>query len=546
MIELFYDDITIKEKKLLNSGTIKCNDSGLVIIKGKNGSGKTLLFQNIFSNKKNSCYNIIMLNQNNDAVISSQSIIKNISMTENIEKNNYITKCLKELELDYILKLKSSKMSGGEKRLVAILRAYFSDSNIVLLDEPSNDLDFCMVNKVISLIKNMSKNRLVLLITHDDRFYNLTENCLTISNNRLDTNYIASDNRLIYKQGYKKDIKFFNHCFKFNIVSLLLLFLMLLITSFECISYKINEKSKVLDDTRESQIELYKPVSRSMGLKLFTEIYPYDLVDTILDKNIFQDIKILKDFNKYHSEKKSVYNLDKIKSSSQYEIYPYEYFDKINRKTYFVLDYYLNKYFDTDWQSSDINTTLLFDKPYKLSDNDSLYDIDENKLKICINELNNMVIDGKKLEVVCLIIVFKNKIDYNLLKENLSNLDMSNTYIRSNDIKDYIYDIRKLDCLINGTRNISMFFLLMIFKYYSYNEENIIENISKKYNNRLHKLGLYFIFVVFNIIYFRNWEYSIVNYYYSILLFFLIPIHYYLDNIVIKRMINKYYRWWYR
>ena len=60
-------------------------------------------------------------------------------------------------------------LSGGMKRRVALVRALAYEADVYLLDEPFKGLDDENVQRVRDVIKNISKNKLVLLVTHDEK-----------------------------------------------------------------------------------------------------------------------------------------------------------------------------------------------------------------------------------------------------------------------------------------------------------------------------------------------------------------------------------------
>jgi branched-chain amino acid transport system ATP-binding protein len=91
--------------------------------------------------------------------------------------------------LDYVLELfpdlkkfwnkKGGHLSGGQKQMLALARAYVNDSELMLIDEPSKGLAPIMVEKVIESIIQMKEKRTVVLVEQNfmmaskigDRFY---------------------------------------------------------------------------------------------------------------------------------------------------------------------------------------------------------------------------------------------------------------------------------------------------------------------------------------------------------------------------------------
>ena len=106
------------------------------------------------------------------------------NITYGIENNNYtpddIYKILESVKLndvaDKFKKIMDKKvgkngsfLSGGQRQIVWLLRSLLKDNRMIILDEPTSSLDEKNMLKVIALIEELSKNRNIVLITHDDK-----------------------------------------------------------------------------------------------------------------------------------------------------------------------------------------------------------------------------------------------------------------------------------------------------------------------------------------------------------------------------------------
>ena len=93
---------------------------------------------------------------------------------------NFINQKLKEMEIeqniidifmekmDQPLGNDGVKLSGGQRQMVWIIRALLRDPSIIIFDEPTSALDKKNKNKIINLIKKVSKDKTVIIISHDD------------------------------------------------------------------------------------------------------------------------------------------------------------------------------------------------------------------------------------------------------------------------------------------------------------------------------------------------------------------------------------------
>lgn len=83
---------------------------------------------------------------------------------------------------------KPFELSGGQQQRVAIARALANDPAIILADEPTGNLDLNTGEEIITLLKNLSKERSVTVIsaTHDIKMLNVSDQVVWIRDGRID------------------------------------------------------------------------------------------------------------------------------------------------------------------------------------------------------------------------------------------------------------------------------------------------------------------------------------------------------------------------
>ena len=102
-------------------------------------------------------------------IYQNYNLIDALSVKDNL---NLITKnnewIINKLGLSKIKNTKTNKISGGEKQRTAIARSILSDSLVYLADEPTGAIDTANSIKIMQILKELSKEKLVLMITHNE------------------------------------------------------------------------------------------------------------------------------------------------------------------------------------------------------------------------------------------------------------------------------------------------------------------------------------------------------------------------------------------
>ncbi len=106
-------------------------------------------------------------------LITHQSVLKNVELALTLsgiskkERRNRAIKALEEVGLQKHINKRPNQLSGGQMQRVAIARALINDPEIILADEPTGALDSDTSIQIMELLKKISKNKLVIMVTHN-------------------------------------------------------------------------------------------------------------------------------------------------------------------------------------------------------------------------------------------------------------------------------------------------------------------------------------------------------------------------------------------
>lgn len=182
-----------KEKTVLSSLSFDFPDTGLFLITGKSGIGKTTLLRIIAGLDKDFSGEIIGGGIKNTSFdFQEYRLFPQLSALENITLVSYENPSAQDLEkAKKMLKefgfsesefsLLPSELSGGMKQRVGLIRAILKDTPILLLDEPTKELDPALQEKILNVIKKESLKRLVIMVSHlnEDKNY-VSDNVIEI------------------------------------------------------------------------------------------------------------------------------------------------------------------------------------------------------------------------------------------------------------------------------------------------------------------------------------------------------------------------------
>lgn len=180
----------------LNNINLSFNDVGFVVITGESGSGKSTLLNvisgmdtyedgEVYYGEQETSYfdseDWDNYRRNNMSIIyQSYNLIDSYTALENIEvilrMNTDLSKkeirkkayeALEKVKLTKQAKKRASHLSSGQKQRLGIARALAKDTNVIIADEPTGNLDIENGRATMEILHELSKEKLVLVVTHN-------------------------------------------------------------------------------------------------------------------------------------------------------------------------------------------------------------------------------------------------------------------------------------------------------------------------------------------------------------------------------------------
>ena len=243
------------EKKVLDNINLEFNKCGLYLIHGESGTGKSTLFRIINGlEKPDEGFVEIASNESISYCSSDNQLIEHIKvkdmlaiLSNDLDKINNL---LDIFEIKSLKRKKINKLSSGERERLQIVLTLLKDTNVIFLDEPTENLDNKTTIKVLNYLKELSKDKIIVLISHDIKnVFDYTEQVYLLENACLieEKNYqsfkepIPSTNKELNKKGL---IKYsFKNLFKHPIImmlNLLLIFTIYLVLGYVFLLIGIN------------------------------------------------------------------------------------------------------------------------------------------------------------------------------------------------------------------------------------------------------------------------------------------------------------------
>ena len=254
-ITKIYHSKSGNEVKALDNVSVTFPETGMVFVLGKSGSGKSTLLNVIggldscdsgefvikgksskdfagsdFDAYRNTFIGFIFQEYN---ILDDFTVGANIGLALELQgkkaTNEKITEILTQVELAEYARRKPNELSGGQKQRIAIARALVKDPEIIMADEPTGALDSNTGKQIFDTLKQLSKNKLVIIVSHDrdfaeryaDRIIEMKDGYIEsdVTKHEVDAKSVSSgilqmnDNLLKIEKGYQltaKDVELIN------------------------------------------------------------------------------------------------------------------------------------------------------------------------------------------------------------------------------------------------------------------------------------------------------------------------------------------------
>jgi tungstate transport system ATP-binding protein len=177
-----------RDIKALKSVSLKLQGNKIIVILGVNGAGKTTLMRILAGLERPDSGQILFNNQNTAPTVLSRvstlvfqktamftmNVYDNLAFGLKIRKvpkdeiSKKVCDALETVGLSGFEKRRAKKLSGGEQQRLALARAFLLDSHILLLDEPTANLDpnsAIIIEKAI--VSKKSSQRIIIMATHN-------------------------------------------------------------------------------------------------------------------------------------------------------------------------------------------------------------------------------------------------------------------------------------------------------------------------------------------------------------------------------------------
>ena len=358
----------------LNNVNISFPNNGLVFILGPSGSGKSTLLNllggidtptsgEIYYNQKHVGKDISLEKYRKNIVgfvfqeynlLSELDVYHNIALSisnDGKKRNEKVKSILNEVGLSGYEKRKVNELSGGQKQRVAIARSLAKNSKVLLCDEPTGNLDTKTSNEIFALLKEISQQQLVIVVTHNEELaYKYSDSIIKIIDGEIVENNIMLEEGCVYTETKNHAtvstilkcslVNLFSSKIK-TIISFILVTLSLISSCFMVLCLTYDSEAIIANSIFDDSIYLMKNSSPIDGIGNINDNNSIEDISNIVSKNIYTE--------KYLSNIGGIYIINDYNLSILDNHSFYSKIDLTTGKAY-ITDYYLDRVVNKEYE----------------------------------------------------------------------------------------------------------------------------------------------------------------------------------------------------
>ncbi len=257
-------------------------------------------------------------------IFQSFNLINSYTVYQNVELvmllNGYkkhqvkkkVLKIIDQVGLTKFRNTKVSKLSGGQKQRVAIARAIVKETPIIVADEPTGNLDSKSANEVIEILKNVAKDKLVIIVTHNiEQVEQYCTRIIKMNDGKIIENTVKKEiteeikpkeskyTNLSFFNKYRLGIRnTFNIFAKFCLLFAVFLFMGASILA-EYAGFQVAEEetqkdgySSIFNDLSENRLLIHKKDKTYFTNEDYAKIKSLDNIDYLVEDDIFLESNV--------------------------------------------------------------------------------------------------------------------------------------------------------------------------------------------------------------------------------------------------------------